>query len=89
MEGGLFPWSDFIVQLSWSDFLKNQFIKPLDPSLDVNRMWTRMDDHAPKSECVDFLNICPKKIVLKKIKNKKITFDHTLGFTTCFSLFPP
>ena len=29
MEGGLFPWSDLMVQLLWFDFLKNQFTKLL------------------------------------------------------------
>ena len=35
LEDGMFPWSDFMVQLSWSNFLKNQFTKPLGPSLGV------------------------------------------------------
>jgi len=26
----------------------------LGPSLGVNRMWTKKNDHAPKSECVEF-----------------------------------
>ena len=56
MEDGLFHGSDFMVQLPWSDLLKtNQFTKPLGPSLDVNRMWTKRNDHAPKSECA-YLN---------------------------------
>ena len=29
-------------------------LKALGPSLGVNRMWTKKNDHAPKSECVDF-----------------------------------
>jgi hypothetical protein len=61
MEDGLYPWSRFIVQLPWSNFLKNQFTKPLGPSLGVNQMWTKRSDHAPKSECADFL----KKQLLK------------------------
>ena len=40
MEDGMFPWSDLMVQLPWFDFFKNEFIKPLGPSLGVNRMWT-------------------------------------------------
>ena len=55
MEDGLFSWSDLMVQLPWSDFLKNQFTKPLGSSLGVNQMWTKRNDHAPKSECADFL----------------------------------
>ena len=56
--------SDFMVQLPWSDLLKtNQFTKPLGPSLDVNRMWTKRNDHAPKSECANlnfYFNIYQK-----------------------------
>ena len=49
MEDGLFPWSDLMVQLPWPDFLENQFTKPLGPSLGVNRMWIKKNDHAPRS----------------------------------------
>ena len=46
--------------------LKNQFTKPLGPSLGVNRMFTKKNDHAPKSECADFFfNICPKRAFKK------------------------
>jgi hypothetical protein len=31
-------------------------------------MWTKRNDHAARSECVDFFNISPKKDVLGKIK---------------------
>jgi hypothetical protein len=31
MEDDLFPWADFMVQLSWSEFFKNQFTKSLGP----------------------------------------------------------
>ena len=34
--------------------LKNIVLKALGPSLGVNRMWTKKNDHAPKSECADF-----------------------------------
>ena len=64
-----------MVQLSWSNFLKNQFTKPLGPSLGLSRMWTKRNDHAPKSECVDFFNICPKKAVLKKNSSLTILFS--------------
>ena len=50
----------------WFFFKKNQFAKPLGPSLGVNRMWIERNDHAPKSECADFFNICPKRVILKK-----------------------
>ena len=36
----------------------------MDSSLGVNRMWTKRNDCAPKSECVDFYNICPKRVFL-------------------------
>ena len=59
LEDGLFAWFDLMVQLPWSDFLKNQFTKPLGPSLGVNWIWIKRNDHAPKSECVDlfFFNV--------------------------------
>ena len=51
MEDGLFP---------WSNFLENQFTKPLGPSLGADRMWTKRNGHAPKNECVlSYLNISP------------------------------
>ena len=54
MKDGLFPWSDVIVQLSWSDFFLNQFTKPLGPSLAGTRMWIKNNDRVSKSECADF-----------------------------------
>ena len=79
-----FPWSNLMVQLSWSDFLKNQFTKPLGPSLIVNRMWTKRNDHAPNNECVDFFNICPKKAILKQLK-----FGHFCGLLLSSSPLSP
>jgi hypothetical protein len=37
-------------------------------TLGFNQMWTKRDGHAPKNECVDFLDICPKKVcfILRK-----------------------
>ena len=61
-----FPWLDMMVQLLWSDFLKKQITKPLGPSLGVNRMWIKRNDHAPKSERADFFNVSPKRAFLKK-----------------------
>jgi hypothetical protein len=55
------------------------------PSLGVNKMWIKRNDHAPKSECVDYSNICPKKAVLEKIK---IKFDHSLVSSWLHLLFP-
>jgi hypothetical protein len=65
VKDDLLPWSDFMVQFLGSDFLENQFIKLLGPSLGVNGMWTKRNDHAPKSECVGFSNICLERVVLK------------------------
>ena len=41
--------------------------KALGPSLGVKQMWTKRNDHAPKSECVDW----------KKIKIKIYIYTHT------------
>jgi hypothetical protein len=49
----------FMVQLPLSDFLKK--MEAFVPSLCVNQMWTRKNDHAPQSERVDFFNTCPKE----------------------------
>jgi hypothetical protein len=45
--------------------MKKKNYKSLDPSLGVNRMWTKRNDHAPNSECAGFFNICPKREILK------------------------
>ena len=60
MEDGIFPWSDFMVQLPWFDFLRNQFTKPLGPSLGLHPMWTKRNDRASTNECDDFLIYAPK-----------------------------
>ena len=46
-------------------FFRNQFTKPLGPSLGVNQMWTMRSDHAPKKECAQFCNMCPKKAIMR------------------------
>ena len=50
----------FMVQLLWSEFLKKK-MRALGPSQRVNQMWTKKNDHAPKSERIDFFNTCPKE----------------------------
>ena len=62
MDHKVWPWKMgfFRVQLPWFYILKDQFTECLGPSLVVNRMWTKKNDHAPKSECGNFLNM-PKK----------------------------
>jgi hypothetical protein len=54
-------------------------------------MWTERNDHALKSECDDFFNICSKREVLKnKNKNKnKIKFNRSFVFSYLRLLFPP
>ena len=54
---------------SMVQLLKKSISKALGPSLGVNRIWTKKNDHAPQSECVDFfkINIYPKRAFLKKI----------------------
>jgi hypothetical protein len=77
-------WPFLMVQLPWVLSLKkSNFIKPLGPSLGVNQMWTKRNEHVPKNEYVDFQNTCPKKPVLKTIK-----FDHSLVFSCLHLLFP-
>ena len=44
--------------------IKYKFTKPLGPSVGVNQIWTKRNDHAPKNECV----------VLKKIYVPKRKF---------------
>ena len=38
------------------------------PSVGVNQMWTKRNNHAPKNECAGFffLLLCPKRIVFEK-----------------------
>ena len=55
-------WPCPMVQLRWFGFLRNQFMRPLGPSLGVNPMWTKRNDHAPKSECADLFFIYAQKI---------------------------
>ena len=68
-------WSNFHVRL-----LKILVLKASGPSLGVNQMWTKKNDHTPKNKCADFLNECPKRAFSKqKIKIKKIV--HSLVFS--------
>ena len=72
MEDGLFPWADLMVQFPWYDILKNQFTKSLDPSLGVNQMWTKRNDHGPRGmtmhQKVNVLKYMSKRTVLKEEK---------------------
>jgi len=63
-------------------FPKNQFTKPLGPSLGANRMMTRGMTITKKWMC-EFFNICPQRAVLMKFK-----FDHFVVFCCLRLLFP-
>ena len=63
--------------------LKKSVLKALGPSLGVNRMWTKKNDHASKSECADFFLIRAQKGQFKK----KFEFDHSLVFSWASLLF--
>jgi hypothetical protein len=57
-------WPFFMVQLDGSTFMvrfsKYQFIKSLGPSLGVNWMWTKKNDHAQKVDVLIFLKYTPR-----------------------------
>ena len=44
--------------------LKKIVLKALDPSLGVDQMWIKKNDHAPKSECAEFFLIHAQKGVI-------------------------
>ena len=68
MEHGLLLWFDLMIQHPRSNFLRNQFTKPLSPSLGVNWLWT-------KSACACYFNTCPKRAALKKKSSLTILFS--------------
>ena len=49
--------------------LKKIVLEVLGPSLGVNRMWTKKNDHASKNECVDFFQYMSKKDIFKEISS--------------------
>ena len=57
----------------------------LGPSLGINWMWTKRNDHAPRTECVDFFWYMPKKGIFEFFFLK---FDHSLVFSCLHFLFP-
>ena len=71
MEDGPFPWSNFHGPIPWEINLQTL----LGPSLGVNYMWAERNNHTPKSECANFFNICPKRVVFQK---NDIKFDYLL-----------
>ena len=80
------PWSRTMEEglFQWSNFLKKSILKALSPSLGVNRMWTKKNDHAPKSECADFILIYAQKGHFWKEKKK---FAHSLVFSWALLVF--
>ena len=65
MSKGIFPKVIIHGNTSMIPFLENVFLKPLNPWLGVNQTWTKRSDHAPKSGCAVFFNICSKRVVLR------------------------
>jgi hypothetical protein len=70
-EVGLWKMAFFHGPTWWSNFHGliekiHQSTKLLGPSLGVNWMWTKRNDHAPKNESAEVFNICPKRVVLRK-----------------------
>jgi hypothetical protein len=60
-------------------------MKALGLSRGVNQMWTEKNDHAPKSECVGFLQYMPKKGTFEEEEN--IKFAHSLVFSWALLVF--
>lgn len=67
MSDGLCLWSGL-----WK---KMHFKKPLGSSLDVNRMRTKRNEHAPKSGCVDFVDTCFQREILGSLLFSCLTFS--------------
>ena len=61
-------WPFSMVQLHVLISSKKSFPKAFGPSLGLNRMWIKRNDHAPKNECVDLFYVCPRRVVLKRIQ---------------------
>ena len=61
MEDGLFPWSDYMVWLSWSDFLKNQFTKLLGLHLGVKFIVDQKEWPCTRKWMCLFFNIWLKR----------------------------
>ena len=50
-------------------------------------MWTKWNDHAPKSECANFMEYMPKKGSFEKEKKRKI--EYSLAFSCLHLPYPP
>ena len=85
MDHEVGPWKMAIFHgsSSWYVFLKKNYIKSLGSSLGVNWMWTKRNDHAPKSNVLIFF-----KSPIREILKIKIKFDHSLVFSCLHLLFP-
>ena len=88
MEDDNFPWSYLMVQLPWTDLWKTHLTKPLGPFMGVNQMWTERYGHAPKSQCVVFLN-APKRHLWGKKSLIVLWFSSSLlpNFYLCINKF--
>ena len=65
--------------------LKKIVLQDLGPSLGVNRMWIKKNDHASTSECVAFIQYMLKKGNFEKKKNSSSTvLLFFLGFHLSF-----
>ena len=88
MKDGMFQFSNLLIHfhgpISSKERKKEKVTKPSGPSLGVNIMCTRRNEHAPKSECVVSFSKCPKKTLLKR---KQIKFDHFVLFSCLYLLF--
>jgi hypothetical protein len=58
----------------------NQFTKYLGPSLGVNQVWTKINDHVPENECANFFYHIPKKGSFGKKKTSLIILLSSLVF---------
>ena len=81
---GSFP----MVQLPWSHILNNQFTKVFGLSLGVNRMWSKRNDHASKSECADFFKYMSNKGSFEE-KKKHSSLTMLLSSFVFVFLSPP
>ena len=79
MEDGLFQWSEFMVQLPWSDFLKKKFGKPW--ALSGCKLSADEEEWpCTKKWMWCFFNTCSKRKDLKKIQARPFSC-FLLGFT--------
>ena len=79
------PWSDFKVQHPMVRFLKKSIYKAFGSFIRCELNVDQEEWPCTKSECAYSVNICSKRVVLKK----KSKFHHSLAFCCLRLLFPP